>query len=61
MIRNLKLLRTYNPYHKQIYIKIANEFLPKVVGIGTVCLLKNINLNNVLDVPELSCNLFIFS
>ncbi|KAE8661030.1 Importin subunit beta-1 [Hibiscus syriacus] len=57
MTGNLSLFHTYAPCHNQSQIRIVDGSYSSIAGIGAVRLTKDFSLEEVLHVPNLSCNL----
>ena len=52
-----KMFSSYSPYAGNKKVKLVDGSLLAIVGIGTIKLTSLITLQNVLHVPNLSCNL----
>ena len=55
------IFHEYNPCNEKYTVKIADGSLSKVVGIGSIRVTNDLNLNSVLHVPNLDCNLLSIS
>ena len=51
------IFHEYNPCNEKYTVKIADGSLSKVVGIGSIRVTNDLNLNSVLHVPNLDYNL----
>ena len=61
MTSNANLFHMYNLCSKKSIICIANGFMSKVVGIGSIVITKYLALKSVLLVPNLIYNLMSIS
>ena len=61
MTGNVDLLHNYNLCSENFIVRIADGSMSKVVGIGSICLTKDLILKSVLLVPNIICNLLSIS
>ena len=61
MTGNADLFHNYSLYSENFRVCIADGFMSKVAGIGSICLTKDLILKSVLLVPNLTRNLLSIS
>ena len=55
------IFHEYNPCKEKYTVRIVDGSLSKVVGTGSIRVTNDLNLNSVLHVPNLDCNLLSIS